>query len=185
MKNETLKKNFIYIFTVFIMLLLQACSSVSTNSDNAGFRRTYFTTNNDVKAKEVALQLRDKNVIVVDGKSLLNSKSFGYVSMLINTDNMFEEYSANLNNYGKSVLQDIVDFLSYYEVECLEVNNHFINKPDGLSVKGFSKALASERANKIVDYLWLRETNVSIIYAKTELDENNFTKIGFYKYKRS
>lgn len=183
MKYKSLKKIIMYLTVSLFAIIILGCSINANNNHNV-FQKVTFATNNDINAELVANKLRQQGVFISSGRSLIDNNSIGYVIISMQTHMLFLNDSANLNNNGKAILHDIINFARYYEIECIEINNSFINNDDKMNFKGLSKSLALERTNQILSYLWARKLDINFIYGKSTLENRDFITFKFAKYKK-
>lgn len=136
-----------FIKTVILVLLtaeLFGCSSVASN------HRTYLQENNIALYSQ---KLSEHNVHVFH-------QSNGVI-LVLPKKGFFIDGSANFTDAAYDVLELIFDLLSYYEESSIAITGYTRDIYD----QGVSKALAVERAHRIMQYLWRAGVNSKFIYA--------------------
>jgi flagellar motor protein MotB len=182
--NKKLKYKFTPLFCLVLSLsfLLSGCDFFSTPQY---FDRVTLINKNDYFASLVSKDLNHEGVNVRhDGKT---------TTFTIANDTLFNENSANLTHSATPILNNVVKFVGYYDIETITVSTFSIAMNTPAFDYSKSSAIAKNRALRVEKYLWSQNIDASIIYANGKLSRttetnkhyDGFTTISFvrnYKY---
>jgi outer membrane protein OmpA-like peptidoglycan-associated protein len=138
------------VFVFGIMGVLTGCFSQSYNGSNIKLRAGDFK--NNYNASAIGERLAKYNVRFFQEERRL--------SLLLPNKDFFVKNSANFTGNAYTALDLIFGLISYYQDPTVVVNGYF---KDARNVV-FTKALAAERARRIMKYLWKSGVYSNYIY---------------------
>jgi len=135
------------IFLIMLTVLLSGC-----------FTRMVYQTDSEIQKPQAQISLLNKQLIAYDISILQDKDS---MVLVLPNKKLFNSNSANFTQEAYKVLDLILELTSYYEKSVISVKGVAgVNYANALNA-----AIATERAHKVVSYLWRSGIDASFMYA--------------------